>query len=135
MFINYYKMINISSNASNEEINAAIVTYKDKRVKSHMDELMMVLLNESLKPLYDEELERFELSGINAKDYKISNPILEQEINKIRYYIDNRPSESIDLSENSSSLNGCVKYFIYILIGVIITSLARCFGHFIAQHG
>lgn len=84
MFKNYYKLLNISSNASNEEINNAIEQSRSPRAL--LEEIRMILQNKSLKPMYDEEVKIHE-SKESKNNNEITNPVLRREIKKIKVYL------------------------------------------------
>lgn len=84
MFRNYYKMLNISSNADDKEIYSA---YEKSELNPIMlDEIRMVLMNKSLKAIYDAEIVSYELSE-SKQNYEITNPTLDREIKKIKVYV------------------------------------------------
>ena len=75
MFTNYYKLMNISPAATEEEINAALE--QSTLSGALVEEMKMVLQNKSLKALYDEELKLYEASE-SKQNYEISNATLDR---------------------------------------------------------
>ena len=62
MFTNYYKLMNISPAATEEEINTALE--QSTLSGALVEEMKMVLQNKSLKALYDEELKLYEAATL-----------------------------------------------------------------------
>lgn len=116
--------MNISPKSSTEEINSTIE--ECKLSKSLLDEIKMVLQNNSLKLLYDEELQNYELSE-SKKDYEISNPILDRELQKIRAYLSNKPYESIEYEEDTKSRRFWIGVFVFFLIISLKMCLSSCY--------
>ena len=100
MFTNYYKLMNISPAATEEEINAALE--KSTLSGALVEEMKMVLQNKSLKALYDEELKLYEASE-SKQNYEISNATLDCEIKKVKAYISNKARESVTIEEEALS--------------------------------
>ena len=73
MFTNYYKLMNISPAATEEEINTALE--QSTLSGALVEEMKMVLQNKSLKALYDEELKLYEAAE-SKQNYEISNTTL-----------------------------------------------------------
>lgn len=122
MFTDYYKLMHISSSATDEEISEAL--RRSTLSISLVEEMKMVLQNKSLKDLYDAELKLYETTK-TKQDYQISNPILEREIKKITAYISNKAYESVEIKERKHSclwiivifiafsfIKGCMSYLV-----------------------
>lgn len=123
MFTDYYKLLNIFPESSTEEINSAIE--ECKLPKSLIDEIKMVLLNKSLKVLYDTELHIYE-SSESKKDYIISNPILDRELKKIGTYLSNKPCKSIEYKEDSKNRRFWIGVFVFFLIISLKMCMSSC---------
>lgn len=82
-FKNYYYLIGISNDASEEEIKTAIEKLEGKRSKALLYEIKMVLLNKELKKLYDLEYELYSKSDAK-QDYVIQNDELKNYLESIR---------------------------------------------------
>lgn len=125
MFTNYYKLLNISSTSTDEEINAAIS--KSTLSGSLNEEIRMVLQNKTLKALYDDELKLYEQID-DKKDYQIRNPELEREIRKVKAYISNKSRETVrtlaDEPKKSSNT------WLWILVFVVISCLGKCISSY-----
>ena len=127
MFTNYYKLLNISSTATDEEIREALG--QSTLSNSLVEEMTMVLQNKSLKSLYDEELKMYETAE-SKQDYQISNPILKCELEKLATYISNRPHEPIEIDEGPERFyKGCLWPIILVIILRLINCVAENMAH------
>lgn len=125
MFTNYYKLLDISSDASSEEINTAIE--RSNLSKSLMEEIKMILQNKSLKVLYDAELHNCETFG-SKQDYTITNPVLDREIKKVRAYITNKEQTTIEVETAKPKKNSFS--WLWILIFLLIGCLGKCMSSY-----
>lgn len=125
MFTNYYKLLDISSDASSEEINTAIE--RSNLSKSLMEEIKMILQNKSLKALYDAELHNCETFG-SKQDYTITNPVLDREIKKVRAYITNKEQTTIEVETAKPKKNSFS--WLWILIFLLIGCLGKCMSSY-----
>lgn len=82
-FKNYYYLIGISNDASEEEIKTAIDKLEGKRSKALLYEIRMVLLNKELRKVYDIEYEMYSKSDAK-QDYIIKNDELKNFLESIR---------------------------------------------------
>ena len=119
MFTNYYNLLNISPEASSEEIDFAIDHCTLS--KSLVEEIKMVLKNESLKRCYDAELQNYE-SSTSKNNYEIKDTTLSRELEKNKTYLSNRPVENIDISEDRNSH----RFWIGVLVFILILGLKMC---------
>lgn len=119
MFTNYYNLLSISPEASSEEINLAIEHCTLS--KSLVEEIKMVLQNKTLKESYDAELKKFESSDFK-KGYEIKDKDLHRELTKIKTYLSNRPSESVDIVDENNSH----RFWIGVLVFIFILGLKMC---------
>lgn len=124
MFTNYYKLLHISSTATDEEINIALE--QSTLSGSLVDEMKMVLQNKSLKTLYDEEIKLYEASGLK-QNYVISNDTLEREIRKVKVYISNKARESVTYKEKPKKKNNAL---VWIIVFIVISCLGRCISSY-----
>lgn len=83
LFKNYYYLLSVSNEASEEDIKTAIDKLEGKRSKALLYEIKMVLLNKELKKLYDIEYEMYSKSDAK-KDYIIQNDELKNFLESIR---------------------------------------------------
>ena len=127
MFTNYYKLLNITSAATGEEINNALE--QSTLSSSLVDEMKMILQNKSLKALYDEEFKLYEVSD-SKQTYEISNATLEREIRKVKAYISNKARESVDFEEVPKKKNNA---WLWIIAFIIISFLGKCLSSY--HHG
>lgn len=127
MFTNYYKLLNVSSTATDEEIREALG--QSTLSSSLVEEMTMVLQNKSLKSLYDEELKMYETAE-SKRDYQISNPILKCELEKLATYISNRPHEPIEIDEGPERFyKSCLWTIILFIILRLINCVAENMAH------
>ena len=123
MFTNYYKLMNISPTATEEEINA---TLEQSTLSSALvEEMKMVLQNKSLKALYDEEVKQYEVSQ-SKQNYEISNTTLDREIKKVRAYISNKARESVTVEEGPKKSN----VWLWIIVFIVISCLGKCISSY-----
>lgn len=126
MFKNYYYLLGISPKSTEDEINAALETLQGKRSQSLLEEIRMILLNKSLRELYDSEFELYSNSN-DKNEYIIKNADLERELKKIRVYQENKAElsnkEFYAEEEKRNSFKKSIKWFI---IGTIVLSLIKC---------
>lgn len=126
MFKNYYYLLGISPKSTEDEINAALETLQGKRSQSLLEEIRMILLNKSLRELYDSEFELYSNSN-DKNEYIIKNADLERELKKIRVYQENKAElsnkEFYAEEEKRNSFKKSIKWFI---IGIIVLSLIKC---------
>ena len=132
MFTNYYKLLNVSSTATDEEINEALD--QSTLSSSLVEEMTMILQNKPLKSLYDEELKVYEAAE-SKQDYQISNPILKRELEKLATYISNKPHEPIEIDEGPERFyKGClwtlILFIILRLINCVAENMAHSSSHF-----
>ena len=85
LFKNYYYLLSVSNEASEEDIKTAIDKLEGKRSKALLYEIKMVLLNKELKKLYDIEYEMYSKSDAK-KDYIIQNDELKNFLESIRQH-------------------------------------------------
>lgn len=121
MFRNYYQLMNVASNASDEDINVAIE--QSNLSPLLLEEIKMVLLNKSLKALYDDELQKYEIS-CSKQDYEIVNPVLDRELKKVRAYISRKAR--ITIKTKSVEPKRKTNAWLWTLIIVLIICLAKC---------
>lgn len=124
MFTNYYKLLNITSTATDEEINIALE--QSTLSGSLVDEMKMVLQNKSLKALYDEEVKLYEVSE-SKQTYEISNATLEREIRKVKAYISNKARESVSSEEEPKKKNNT---WLWIIVFIAISCLGKCISSY-----
>ena len=124
MFTNYYKLMNISPAATEEEINAALE--QSTLSSALVEEMKMVLRNKSLKVLYDEELKLYEASE-SKQNYEISNATLDREIKKVKAYISNKGRESVTIEEEPKKSNNA---WLWIIVFIIISCLGKCISSY-----
>lgn len=120
MFTNYYKLMNISPAATEEEINTALE--QSTLSGALVEEMKMVLQNKSLKALYDEELKLYEAAE-SKQNYEISNTTLEREIKKVKAYISNKARESVTNEINSNA-------WLWIIVFIVISCLGKCISSY-----
>ena len=124
MFTNYYKLMNISSAATEEEINAALE--QSNLSGSLVEEMKMVLQNKSLKALYDEELKLYVASD-SKQNYEISNSTLDREIKKIKAYISNKGLEFVTIEEEPKKNSNA---WLWIIVFIVISCLGKCISSY-----
>ena len=124
MFTNYYKLMNISPAATEEEINAALE--QSTLSSALVEEMEMVLRNKSLKVLYDEELKLYEASE-SKQNYEISNATLEREIKKVKAYISNKARESVIIEEKTKKNSNT---WLWIIVFIVISCLGKCISSY-----
>lgn len=124
MFTNYYKLLNISSAATEEEINASLE--ESTLSGALVEEMKMVLQNKSLKALYDEELKLYEVSE-SKKDYEISDATLDREIKKVKAYISNKALESVSIEEEPKKSSNT---WLWIIVFIVISCLGKCISSY-----
>lgn len=126
MFKNYYYLLGIPAESSDDEIRAAIERLQGKRSKSLLEEARMILLNKRLRELYDSEFEQYSISE-NKSEYIVKNVDLEKELKKIEVYQErNAELSNKDIyarEEKSNSFRRSIKWFV---IGTIVLSLIKC---------
>lgn len=124
MFTNYYKLMNISSAATEEEINTAL---KQSTLSGALvEEIKMVLQNKSLKALYDEELKLYEIAESKG-DYEINNATLDREIKKVKAYISNKARESVTIEEEPKKNSNA---WLWIIVFIVISCLGKCISSY-----
>lgn len=124
MFTNYYDMLHVSSDATIQEINTAIEKSRGLYSQAVLEEMQMVLLNQSLRSLYDEEFKLY-LACESKQDYLISNPILEREIKKVRLYVSHKNNGSLTKKEIRKKYNYSWLWLILaVIIGLIIKGIS-----------
>lgn len=129
MFRNYYKMLNISSNADDKEIYSA---YEKSELNPIMlDEIRMVLMNKSLKAIYDAEIVSYELSE-SKQNYEITNPTLDREIKKIKVYVYVK-SQMLPYESKEDKTTRIMKYLwkfilLWFVLGLLNGILSYCSG-------
>ena len=122
MFKDYYKLLGISSTATDGEIKIAL---EQSTLSNYMvEEMKMVLQNKSLKNLYDEELHLYNASE-EKNNYVVCNVILERELKKIKAYISNKTHESVTVGEKPTK-NKQKYTWLWVVIGFVILCLAKC---------
>ena len=124
MFTNYYKLMNISPTATEEEINAALE--QSTLSSALVEEIKMVLRNKSLKNLYDEELKLYEVAE-SKQNYKISNATLDREIKKVKTYISNKARESVTIEEEPKKNSNT---WLWIIVFIVISCLGKCISSY-----
>lgn len=123
MFTNYYKLLDISQTATDEEINTAL---KQSTLSNTLvEEIRMVLQNKSLKTIYDEEMELYQASE-SKQNYEISNTTLEREIKKIKAYISNK-GKSITYEEEPKKKSYT---WLWIIAFIVISCLVKCISSY-----
>ena len=118
MFTNYYKTLNIDIFSSNEEIVVALKKARETRNDCVYEEIEMVLLNKSLRKLYDEELNNYEQSDLK-QSYIIQNVTLEREIKKIKAFVSHRRKA------NDSYRNHGVLLFLVLVLFILISGYSN----------
>ena len=124
MFTNYYKLMNISPTATEEEVKAALE--QCSLSGTLVEEMKMVLLNKSLKKLYDEELKLYEIAE-SKHNYEISNITLEREIKKVKAYISNKSRESVTIEEEPKKNSNA---WLWIIVFIVISCLGKCISSY-----
>lgn len=124
MFTNYYKLMNISPAATEEEINTALE--RSSSSGALVEEMKMVLQNKSLKKLYDEELKLYEAAE-SKQNYEISNAILNREIKKVKTYISNKSRESVTIEEEPKKNSNT---WLWIIVFIVISCLWKCISSY-----
>lgn len=124
MFTNYYKLMNISPDATEEEINTALE--QSTLSGALVEEIKMVLRNKSLKDLYDEELKLYEVAE-SKQNYKISNATLDREIKKVKTYISNKAHESVTIEEEPKKNSNT---WLWIIVFIVISCLGKCISSY-----
>ena len=124
MFTNYYKLMNISPAATEEEINAALE--QSTLSGALVEEIKMVLRNKSLKVLYDEELKLYETAE-SKQNYEISNAILDREIKKVKAYISNKTCESVTIVKKPKKNNNT---WLWVIVFIVIACLGKCISSY-----
>ena len=125
-FKNYYYIIGISADATDEEISTALREHQGKRSLSLLDEIRMVLQNKELKAMYDKEYKLYENSE-SKQDYVISNPVLERELKKIEAYVSNKATESIATTEEPKKSSNT---WLWILVFIVVSLLGKCMSSY-----
>lgn len=123
-FTNYYKLMNISPAATEEEINTALE--QSTLSGALVEEMKMVLQNKSLKALYDEELKLYEAAE-SKQNYEISNTTLEREIKKVKAYISNKARESVTIEEEPKINSNA---WLWIIVFIVISCLGKCISSY-----
>ncbi len=121
MFRNYYKTLNISSKADDKEIYSAYE--KSELHPILLDEIKMVLMNKSLKTMYDAEVEKYELSESKQK-YEISNAVLDREIKKIKMYAYNK-SQMLPYENKDDKTTRIVKFLWSLTLTILLYGLVN----------
>lgn len=124
---NYYKILNVSPSANEEEINDAIA--QSDLSPFLLEETRMVLLNKKLRNLYDSEFKLYQISE-SKNDYVISNSDLEKELDKIRVYVSDKLSESFESEEEPRSHS---KLWIGLIVFFIIIAFKMCMDSHFAE--
>lgn len=120
MFKDYYGILGISSDATTEEISAAVEKYHGKISNVLLDEIQMVFRNKSLKLQYDTEYLLYSKSD-SKQFYKITNPILERELIKIETYVEIRARENIErFQKEEKSWGGAWRWIILIIVIMLV---------------
>lgn len=123
MFTNYYKLVNVSPEASAEEIDAAIE--KCTLSPSLKEEMKMVLLNKSLKELYDAE-HRLYVASESKQNYEITNPDLDREIKKVKAYISNKARESVAYEAEEEEAKSRSNTWLWIIGFIVLSTFGKC---------
>lgn len=116
--------MNISPTATEEEVKAALE--QCSLSGTLVEEMKMVLLNKSLKKLYDEELKLYEIAE-SKHNYEISNITLEREIKKVKAYISNKSRESITIEEEPKKNSNA---WLWIIVFIVISCLGKCISSY-----
>jgi len=124
MFTNYYKLMNISPAATEEEINAALE--QSTLSGALVGEIKMILQNKSLKVRYDEELKLYEATE-EKQNYEISDDTLDREIKKVKAYISNKAHESVTIEEESKKNRNT---WLWIIVFIAIYCLGKCISSY-----
>lgn len=116
--------MNISPTATEEEVKAALE--QCSLSGTLVEEMKMVLLNKSLKKLYDEELKLYEIAE-SKHNYEISNITLEREIKKVKAYISNKSRESVTIEEEPKKNSNA---WLWIIVFIVISCLGKCISSY-----
>lgn len=126
LFKNYYYLIGISNDASEEEIKTAIDKLEGKRSKALLHEIRMVLLNKELKKLYDIEYEMYSKSDAK-QDYIIKN----EELNNFLESIKQQEEVSVHfetekLVKETKKSERYKKLLLWIIIAITLFLIKKC---------
>lgn len=125
-FKNYYYLLGIPKDASEEEIRSAIDELEGKRSKTLLYEIKMVLLNKELKCLYDKEYDLYSKS-----DTKHGYTIKDSEL--IKFYETTSLQEEIgtnfDTAEIVDGIDKSSRFkrtIIWTIIGLVSLCVIKC---------
>ena len=122
MFKDYYRLLGITSNASEKEIKTALDNAHRCQNEGLVNEAKMVLGNTQLKNMYDNEYQKYVMS-VEKQNYDISNPILKRELRKIELYVNKKSTTPTVPIPPRKSHNYT---WIWVVVGLMILCLIQC---------
>lgn len=126
LFKNYYYLLSVSNEASEEDIKTAIDKLEGKRSKALLYEIKMVLLNKELKKLYDIEYEMYSKSDAK-KDYIIQNDELKNFLESIRQQEEvSVHFETEKLVKETKKSERYKKLLLWIIIAITLFLIKKC---------
>ena len=126
MFKNYYYLLGISNNSSEDEIKEVIRSLEGKRSESLLYEIKTVLLNKELRKLYDSEYELYSASD-DKQNYVITNEELKNELARVNAEIELGSEMEVNkIVEKEKKRRAIIRSLIYIVLSFIFFSIVKC---------
>lgn len=126
IFKDYYYLLGVQTNASEDDIKSALEKLEGKRSPLLLYEIKMILLNKELRVLYDNEYKLYSVAA-SKENYEIQNcdlrKFLEDTKSQEEISVNFVTDEIIEEEENSSKLK---KSIIWAIIGILLLCLSKC---------
>lgn len=126
LFKDYYYLLGVQINASEEDIKSALEKLKGKRSLLLLYEIKMVLLNKELRVIYDNEYKLY-FEAASKENYEIQNHELR------KFLEDTKVQEDISVNfvtdkkvEENECRSKFKKSIIWAIIGVTLLFLSKC---------
>ena len=126
IFKDYYYLLGVQTNASEDDIKSALEKLEGKRSPLLLYEIKMILLNKELRVLYDNEYKLYS-EAVSKENYEIQNcdlrKFLEDTKSQEEISVNFVTNEIFEEEENSSKFK---KSIIWAIIGILLLCLSKC---------